>query len=321
MDGKAPERALANTDHHFLIGAMAYWEACMSFVVDQPKNALHYLAPFGKTTETTYIHMLCGISLPLLVILGNVGVCVRQNRALRRMVDVGWKDRNGFHLLASEVEQDALELAKQAFNYKIPTEVSFDQKTLGPSVCRQVKAFAQMCKFAVLLELQRNFPGLMQPNSTYGDDTSSGARVYSPTFELLRRSHELAGAMLVYAEHIPEGSTCGLYQTILLIICGSALRTSNKPLTLFSDEPTLHDQLGAELLSTSARSDEIEKRRAFIRRRLRSNCASFGLGQVYSRAELLLEHIWGEFDAGTIALDVRHWIDIMADHRLETFFG
>lgn len=326
MDGKAPETALANTDHHFLIGAMAYWEACMAFVVDQPKTVVQYLQPFSRPTETTYIHMFAGISLPLFVTLAGVGICVRQNRALRNMVGVGWQDRDSYQILASEVMQDARALAEYAVDYQIPADETFDTKTLDSSTYRQIKAFAHMCKFAIMLEMQRNFPSLVDPHLDDTEAATPDSRTSPRTPKLDRWYFDLSGAILSHAKDIPEGSTCGLYQTILLIICGSVLRSSKEPKSLFPGESSLHDRLEAQVLSTLAREDELEKRRAFIRRRLQSNCASsFGLGQVFSRAELLLEDVWREFDAGTGEADdlrsSRHWIDVMADHKLETFFG
>ena len=325
MDGEAQEKALANIDHHFLVGAMAHWEACLSFIVDQPKSVLHYLYPFCRPSETTYIHMFTGISLPLLVTLARVGICVRQNRALRTMAGLGWKDRKGYRLLASEVEQDATELAELAVNYKTPADTSFDKKDLGASTYSQLKAFAQMCKFAIMLELQRNFPKLMNPQLNNAEVTSPEANKFATAFNLDRSIHELSGAVLIHAQEIPEGSTCGLYQSLLLVICGSVLRPSKTSKTLLSEQSSLHERMEAQILSTLARPEELDKRRAFIRRRLQSNSSKFGLRQVYSRAELLLENIWSEFDAGTGADDDTwsscHWIDAMADHKLETFFG
>lgn len=326
MDGKAPEKALANTDHHFLIGAMSYWEACMAFVVDQPKSVVQYLYPFCQPTETTYIHMFAGISLPLFVTLARVGICVRQNRTLRNMVGVGWKNRGSYQILASEVIEDAVELAEYAVDYQIPADETFDTKTLGSSTYRQIKAFAHMCKFAILLELQRNFPSLVDPQLDDAEAATPESRPFPRTTNLDRWYFDLSGAILSHAKDIPEGSTCGLYQTILLIICGSVLRASKNSNSLFAEESSLRDKMEAQVLATIAGQDELDKRRAFIRRRLKSNCAaSFGLRQVFSRAELLLEDVWSEFDAGTGEADdlrsSRHWIDVMADHKLETFFG
>lgn len=329
MDGIAPEKALANTDHHFLIGAMAYWEACMAFVVDQPKSVVRYLHPFCHPTEITYIHMFAGISLPLFVTLARVGICVRQNKALRNMAALGWRDREAYQSFASEVLQDAIALEKWAGEYYLPADETFDTKSLGSSTYRQLKAFAQMCKFSILLELRRNFPSLVDPQFDHRvDKTSSTANTHSlsQATKLDRWYFDLSGAILKHAQDIPEGSTCGLYQTILLIICGSVLRPSKdiQRSTIHKDL-SLQDQLEAQVLSTLARQDEIDERRTFVRRRLQTNCASFGLRQVYSRAELLLEDVWREFDSGSNESENlpphRHWIDVMTELKLETFFG
>ncbi|KAJ9606510.1 hypothetical protein H2200_009471 [Cladophialophora chaetospira] len=326
IDGEAPERAFANADHFFLIGAMAYWEACMAFVVDQPKDALQYLYPFSRRTETTYIHMFAGISLPLFVTLGRVGICVRQKRALRSMAAVGWKEREAYQLFASEVLQDAIELEQYAVNYCLPADETFDTKTLGSSTYRQIKAFAQMCRFAILLELRRNFPNLVDPQFDDIEASVPGdSRSVHRTTKLSRCYFDLSTAALSHAQDIPEGSTCGLYQTLLLIICGSALRSSKDFKITVAEDSSLGDKLDTILMSTLARQDETDKARAFVRRRLQTNCASFGLGRVYSRAEVLLEDVWKEVDADSAEADnfplTRHWIDIMAEHKLETFFG
>lgn len=304
---------------------MSYWESCMAFVVDQPDSVLQYLSPFRKPTRTTYIHMFAGISLPLFVTLAKVGICVRQNRALRNMVGVGWKGRDPYQILAAEVIRDATELAQYAVDYQVPADETFDTKTLSSSTYRQLKAFAQMCKFAILLELQRNFPSLVDPHLDDVEVATPDSSASRQTISLDRRYFDLSGAILSHAKDIPEGSTCGLYQTILLLICGSVLRVPKGSALLGSDESSLREKLENQILSTLARQDELNQRRAFIRRRLQSNCASFGLRQVFSRAEQLLEDVWSEFDTGTDESNDlrsgRHWIDVMADRKLETFFG
>ena len=325
INGKETEKALANPDHHFLVGAMAYWEACMSFVVDQPKTSLRYLQPFSKPMETTYIHMFAGISLPLFVILGRVGICVRQSRALRKMGELGWQDQIGHQMLAREVEQDAIELMEQVLNHKMPLESTFDQSDLSRSVILQLEAFAQMCKFAIMLELQRIVPklGYCQPQQAEANRPEDGPHISAYTLQ--RRNHELSRAILTYAKVIPEGSTCGLYQTLLLIICGSVLQASTPQKLRYPEDMTIQQRMEVEIFATLARPDEVEKCRAFIRRRLQSNCASFGLRQVYSRAEWLLENAWTEPNAVSgPACDAwysRHWVDIMIEQNLETFFG
>ncbi|KAK5049937.1 hypothetical protein LTR84_004056 [Exophiala bonariae] len=325
MDGKAPEKALANTDHHFLIGAMAYWEACMAFVVDQPKNVVQYLYPFSRPTEITYIHMFAGISLPLFVTLARVGICVRQNKVLRNMAALGWRDKDAYQSFASEVLQDAVALEQWAVDYHLPADETFDTKSLGSSTYHQLKAFAHMCKFSILLELLRNFPSLLDSEVDHAKPSQTNNLSVSQTTRLDRWYFDLSGAILKHAKDIPEGSTCGLYQTILLIICGSVLRPSKDTRTSFPKDMRANEKLEAQVLSTLARQDELDERRAFVRRRLQTNCASFGLRQVYSRAELLLEDVWREFDSGSNEADNlpsnRHWIDVMTELKLETFFG
>ena len=297
----------------------------MAFVVDQPKNVVQYLYPFARPTEKTHIHMFVGISLPLFVTLARVGICVRQNRALRNMAAVGWKDTEAYRSFAYELLQDAIELEKFAINYTLPADETFDMKTLSSCTNRQVKAFAQMCKFAILLELRRNFPNRGDPKLDDVDTAINNAKSKAKITKLNRLCFDLSGAVLNHAKDIPEGSTCGLYQTILLIICGSALRSPTTTKLVFPETLSLEDDLETQLLSTFARKDEIDERRAFVRQRLQTNCASWGLRQVYCRAELLLESVWKEFDASSgeadDVLSNRHWIDVMAEQKLETFFG
>jgi hypothetical protein len=321
----APEKALANPDHHFLIGAMAYYECCTAFIVDQPKSVLEYLYPFSRPTETTYIHMFAGISLPLFVTLARTGICIRQKKTLRNMAALGWSDRDAYQSVASEVLRDAIELEKRAIDYTVPADETFDTQTLTASTYRQIKAFAQMCKFSILLELRRNFPSLMssQPEEPETSNSSTGA--LSRDIKLDRCLLDLTTAALSHARDIPEGSTCGLYQTLLLIICGSVLRSSKDLQAAASGGTNLRDKLDAQILASLGRPHEIEKQRAFVRRRLQTNCASFGLRRVYSRAEMLLENVWKEFDSESQEFSGlpanRHWIDCMAEQKLETFFG
>jgi hypothetical protein len=297
----------------------------MAFVVDQPKDALQYLYAFAQPTQTTYIHMFAGISLPLFVMLGRVGICVRQKRALRSMAAVGWRDRDAYQGIAHEVLQDAIALERYAVNYRLPADDTFDTKTLGSSTCRQIKAFAQMCRFSMLLELRRNFPSLIDPQLEDIEGTGTvDVHALSRSMKVHHCHLELSRAALSHAQDIPEGSTCGLYQTLLLIICGSALRPWSDVEFPLPEEMSLRDKLDAHVLSTLARKDEVDKYRSFVRRRLETNCASFGLGRVYSRAGLLLEDVWKESDTDTSETDhavTRHWTDVMAERKLETFFG
>jgi hypothetical protein len=321
----APEKVLANPDHHFLIGAMAYYECCTAFIVDQPKSVLEYLYSFSQPTETTYIHMFAGISLPLFVTLAQTGICIRQKKTLRNMAALGWSDREAYQSVASEVLRDAMELEKRAVDYTVPADETFDTQTLGASTYRQIKAFAQMCKFSILIELRRNFPYLISPPSAVTENANTATGPLSKDIRLDRCLLDLAAAALNHARDISEGSTCGLYQTLLLIICGSVLRSAKDLETATSEATNLQDKLEAQILATLGRPHETEKRRAFIRRRLQTNCASFGLRRVYSRAEMLLENVWKEFDSESEDINGlpanRHWIDCMAEQRLETFFG
>jgi hypothetical protein len=321
----APEKALANPDHHFLIGAMAYYECCTAFIVDQPKSVLEYLYPFSRATETTYIHMFAGISLPLFVTLARTGICIRQKKTLRNMVALGWSDREAYQSVASEVLRDAIELEKRAIDYTVPADETFDTQTLSISTYRQIKAFALMCKFSILIELRRNFPCLMSSQSDATENANTATGPLPKDIKLDRCLLDLAAAALSHARDIPEGSTCGLYQTLLLIICGSVLHSSKDFDPAASKATALQDKLEAQILTTLGRPHETEKRRTFIRRRLQTNCASFGLRRVYSRAEMLLENVWKEFDSESQEINGlplnRHWIDCMAEQKLETFFG
>ena len=303
---------------------MAYWEACLAFVVDQPKDVMEYLDPFSKAATQTYPHIFAGISLPLLVTLARVGICVRQKGTLRNMAAVGWKQKEAYQSFASEVLQDAMELQQCAIDYCLPSTDTYNSNK--PISSTYMNAFAQMCKVSILLELRRNFPSLVDPRIDDTQTSTTDAYSLPRTSKLDHSFFDLSGAILKQARDIPEESTCGLYQTILLIICGSVLRSSEDLKLTLSQGSSLDDHLEVQLLSIIARKDEIEDRRTFIRQRLQTNCTSFGgLRQVYSRAELLLEHVWKEFDAGSCESDDlpsnRHWIDVMAEHKLETFYG
>jgi hypothetical protein len=288
LDGGSPETVYVNADHHFLLGCMAYWEACTSFVVDQPKTVIEYLYPFAQATKTTYIHMFAGISFPLFVTLARVGICVRQSRALRNMDALGWKDSDAHRIVAVEVLQDASELYRHTVDYSVPAEESFDTKDLASGVYRRMKAFAQICKFSILLELRKNFGGLTDVVTENASNVLDDAFHLTGGPDISRTYHDLSTAALSHARDIPEGSTCGLQQTLLLIICGSALRAYLSSTYAKASEASVQDRLQAQLLATLARQDEVEKQRAFVRRRLQTN-ASFGLGCVHARAEQLLE--------------------------------
>ena len=92
------------------------------------------------------------------------------------------------------------------------------------------------------------------------------------------------------------------------------------------------DALDEQLASIEMRQTAIERWRSVLRSRMKANTTCFGLSRMFQKAEMLVEVIWSKLDRrvgqGTASdmahsdspLDT-HWIDVMVEHNLQSFFG
>ncbi|KAJ3547887.1 hypothetical protein NM208_g1272 [Fusarium decemcellulare] len=325
-------QALSDMETNFLIGAMAYWEACMAFVVDQPLNTLDYLIPFSRYSHKVYPHSFTGLSTPIFITLGQVGICVRQKRALMRLDKFGWTDRHEYKLLNSELLESAALLETAMVQFTLPEEGAIQGHRPGSAAITQMKSFAEMYRFTALLELYRNFASL----SSYGDSAgkdSFHSSMKSPSVEVERRIRDMSLLIISFAREIPEKNSWVLYQTLSFVISGSVLYSAVEAQKLVVDDPSCRPQgLDKALFLAAMRLQETNRCRDFIRQKLQISVSSFGLGRILGRALLLLEEVWRGFDMGhlqamgdnideNIPLIQPHWTEIMAERKLETFFG
>lgn len=169
----------------------------------------------------------------------------------------------------------------------------------------------------------------------------------------LSRSHEivvyeLALSLLGLLKQTEERRATSLAHTLALLIGGSALRHWPALQTSNTTDATRHRALPVRekvtdlLASLNSRAQVVEGWRSFVRERLKSNADFVGL-ESFRRTQALMEEIWLRLDSNTEnslpPAHVRpvsvqgidslrladqtsaHWLDVMAECRLETLFG
>jgi hypothetical protein len=336
-DSWAPSAALCDPDKSFVIGALAYWEALLAFVVDQPLDSVDYLKPFCDQSQLDLIRSnpWSGISTPLFVYLSQVGILARQKRLSSKMKAMGWS------LSIDAVDRDLLnaawKLERQILDYRVPPQ----SRTCGTqdpqSSLSHLENYARCYQLASLLELYRSFPELLAPETSAHESCTplNSTGISDPGLEEgprpdpgLNRTHrnvimDLANALMWLIDCAPENCGLSTGYTLASIICGSVLHIV--PADSASQNP---DQTVIGLLTSMRESGTIiMKWREILRRRVRGVSEMTGL-KSFRQVEHLLDTIWSRMD---VACDIRsscsddpwniHWLDVMADCKLETVYG
>ncbi|KAK5943819.1 hypothetical protein PMZ80_003100 [Knufia obscura] len=338
-------------EQSFLVGAVAYWEALVAFVIDQPFSAIEYLNQFAQTSENVVPNPWTGIATPLNIHLARTGICVRQRRMLDQMKFLGWQNSHSYNSLANEILQRAIAVEQATLDYTLPPSNTIQGLQNSPEVLRDMRCCAQIHKIAVLLELYRNFPVLLErrkSTNTALSDAGSMNSPYSainssyplatlednptPSVDYLRRVNELARNMLSLIEDIPAEHECVMHIILDMIICGSVLQLPPSDHRPDSGETGRYESLEEQLEAIAMRSGAVRRWRTLLRQRVEAASSKFGLDEIFDRAKVLLEEVWKRLDTRspgsarhrTIAKSStlhNHWVEVMIECQLETIFG
>jgi hypothetical protein len=298
---------------------MAYWEALVSFLRDQPLDITSYLSSYvDESYDTIPPNPWTGISTPLFIYLARVGALGRQRDTLRKM---------NLSSLVSDVEEQiqvklinkACEIETLLLGYCIPPldkiEKTDDTKT--PEI--HLQKTAKIFRLTTLLELYLSFPELLRPRekgSSHSEFDGSYRLETSKSSKML----SLATGILTIISTLPLDSGTNVILSLPLIVAGSALQP---PAPICTSQET---DLCGELANIHNEQGVHEHWRPFVRERLKYIHRFVGLASVMRGLEVV-EKTWLVSDLQRLAgqQGIReqfvHWTNVMVDERLETIFG
>lgn len=303
----------------FLVGAMAYWEAIASFLVDQPVQSISYLMPTCDQTGTGKIQSnpWTGISTPVFVYLAQAGALGRQRSIIRKLAVSN--SNTGIHeTLLEQLLVQARGVEDALLSYQVPSIDRIEDTGDALTPVSHLQKMAQVYKLTALLEIYRVFPELLQKPSSDEVDVFQSTSFRS-------RILAMAIGILTTISTIPETSGVNVLLCPPMITSGSALQSTGPNQPEFS-QGSAQGSLCSELISIFIQNDAHTRWREFVRERMNiiHNCV--GLGSV-TRALDVIEKTWFRADVQVFANEPDsvgefvHWTDVMADERLETIFG
>lgn len=342
-----PSIAMQDPEKSFIVGALAYWEALIAFVIDQPLNAVDYLEQFcdQSSLETIYLNGWTGICTPLFVYLAKVAILVRQKRQCSKMATMGWN--SSVEGVRAKLLGNALELERLIMSYKLPPRSKL-YETGDPLVSlSQLEALAHCYQLTSLLELYRSFPEVLAQKIPTHGSASSGSIWTSaesspsiggmrPLTQVLVQGTEHSSRSLLFhmattvigmMEGVPEGSGLSYIHTLGMIICGSTLGSLPEQ----TSQAVKEQGPQGLLMSIAMDRANVVKGRDAVLKRLRANAKAAGMDS-FCQVEVLLKEVWGRLDAisdqqhsaaGDDAEQMQqvHWLDVMVECRLESVYG
>jgi hypothetical protein len=339
QDDWIPSVAMQDPEKSFIIGALAYWEALIAFVFDQPLDSVDYLERFCDQTslDTIYLNGWTGICTPLFIYLAKVAILVRQKRLSLKMANMGWN--SSVENVRARLFANAVELERLIMDYKLPPRSKL-YDTEDPLVSlTHLETLALCYQLASLLELYRSFPEILTQRISAHSSSSVWAAESSPSIGielslaqgLVQGSEHSSRSLLFHMattvirmmEDVPEGSGLSYIHTLGMIISGSALSWLPEQAT-----QVFKEQGPQGLLMCIAMSRvNVAKARHVVFKRLREN-AKAAFMDSFGHVELLLKEVWARLDAvsdqQSLGDDEQmqvHWLDVMMEHRLETVYG
>lgn len=328
VDPWAPSAALCDPDKSFVIGALAYWEALLAFVVDQPLDSLDYLKPFCDQSALDMVRLnpWSGICTPVFIYLGQVGILARQKRVSSKMQVMGWSA--SYDAVSRDLLSTASMIESQILQYEVPPRSKTCDTGDPTTSLADLENYARCYQIASLLELYRSFPELSSNHELLSESYPARINARDPHQAPKRAERafllDMAGKLMWLIESAPKNCGISTGHTLAIIICGSVL--FNVPEDATSGDSK--DRNAYKLLNSIAASPAIVARwRESLRERIHSNARATGL-RSFEQVEQLLDATWSRADA---ACDLRHsnyedlldvhWLDVMAECRLETVYG
>ncbi|KAH8810586.1 fungal-specific transcription factor domain-containing protein [Xylogone sp. PMI_703] len=272
----------------FLVGIIAYWEALISFLIDQEPDVLSYLSGFCQNngSEIIYPNPWTGISTPIFVYIAQVGALSRQCRLLRNLsiYTSSNKIHNEIH---SKQFEEAVELERNILQYTPPKEDHIEDHCDELTPLHYLRSLSQIYRFVALLQLYITFPDLL----IKGTSTTESSAFTKSTEEVgpsyCHSIVVLAVSILNIISSIQDTARINVLFTLPLLIAGSALQNC-PPVTTYDKDPIM-------------RATKI-------------------LDAVWMKADIVLvDQPSGDHSVSTFKLV--QWMDIMAEEHLESIFG
>lgn len=344
-DSWAPSAALCDAEKSFIIGALAYWEALLAFIIDQPLDVLDYLTPYldESSLSLVYLNPWSGICTPVYISLAQVGILARQKRLLCKMRSMGWN--SGIDTVSGDLLEAAVRVEKQILQYQIPPKwKTCDTGDPGISLT-ELENYAHCYQTVSLLELYRSFPELFSPSNAI-NKTFTGLALSSPPPPPLA-SHgspdeganpnrsiapklwrdvllDIASTLMLLIDTAPRESGISIGYTLAVIICGSVLFAAPEKTTTLGHS---HELVAGLMRLIERKPTVISKWRESLRTRLSETARKTGQKSL-KKAERLLNTLWERVDDavhlqssdGEDPLDI-HWLDVMAECKLEAVYG
>ncbi|RAH67848.1 Zn(II)2Cys6 transcription factor [Aspergillus aculeatinus CBS 121060] len=322
----APAATAAAAPHHFFVGALAYWEALTSFVVDQEdiEGAEYLIASRPRVSHQGTTrgmlkdpHPWSGISPELFIYLSEIGAIARRFHYIRRDQSTYMAGDGGgstaFQLQAqrNDLRSRAGRLKALVSQYQVPPPEAVRATGDALAPADHFRTLARVYQLSALLELYRMFPELEQQ-----DDPASGPWLSSHEAALeqgvndehrRRQSHARAVGILSLIASIPETSSTRATQMLALVIAGSTLQPLpvNDGVGLLSSGRTSGAGAGGAItppsyatpttMASTAQAD-IQPWRAFVADRLRNLACYVGLATVQQAARIV-EESWARADS------------------------
>ncbi|PYH64987.1 fungal specific transcription factor domain-containing protein [Aspergillus vadensis CBS 113365] len=309
----SPDPCLLGPDNprprQFFVGALAYWEALTSFVVDNSTDTTDYLLPFcDDESNMSIIHPWSGMSPKLFIYLSRIGSLARQAHHLRRASNSPQRTQKDRHELLSQGKH----LEELICQYRFPRQDQFQSTGDSSTPILHFRFLARAYELSIMLELCRTFPELLRRDQ----------------WELNRdtqRQHlnTLAITILTLIAKLPETSGTRAIQMPILVIAGSTLQFQRlEDMDVDMDVSTE----GAPVSTQTRGQFDIQFWRLFVDSRLDKLVSYMGLDTV-RRACRIVRETWARADRFLLSgswqgqVPVVHWLDVMIDNGLETLIG
>ncbi|PYI24187.1 hypothetical protein BO99DRAFT_439501 [Aspergillus violaceofuscus CBS 115571] len=335
--------AAAATLQHFFVGALAYWEALTSFVVDQEdlEVAEYLLSPQLRVSHQAAnrrmpndTHPWSGISTELFICLSRVGAIARQLHYLRRnrpsctAADGGGSTATQLHARHNALRLYTGRLKALVSQYRIPPPEAVRETGDALAPVDHFRTLARVYQLSALLELYRMFPELEQQDQ-------SASRAWLPPHEVAleeksevdhwrRQLNARAMDILSLIASIPKTSSTRATQMLALVIAGSTLQPLpvNDGADLLSGRasgggggeytPPSYATPTTTITTTQA---EIRHWRTFVADRLQNLACYVGLTTVQQAARIV-EQSWARADSQAAGGLVGNGARVMSQQNL-----
>ena len=311
----------------FIVGIMAYWEAMTSFLTTEGPANLKYLSPFYNqehNDEIVYPNPWTGISTTLFIYAAEAGALCRQNRTMLALCSSTTSSLIRDEICVQQFSE-AAGLEKKVLHYSAPILDRIEDCSDEHTPAHHFDCLAQIYRLSILLLLYITFPGLLGRNNEGNSIPPGIALQQSPQGSARQEIVSLAVSLLNVVSSAPESSGIKILLTFPLILAGSALQKIPKAVPKRESASEIgYSRIVDEVLSIHCSDDVLLHWRSFVRQKLQSLHRHIALDPIL-RAIQILDAVWLRadlsFSTNSDEASLVHWMDVMAEERLESIFG